>query len=66
MAKGTTLVVAPGVSYSQGRGWEVAIEAMIPTTKATGTGVGVIAQFVLQLDHLLPDSVFGRPLFPPP
>jgi hypothetical protein len=38
---------------------------MIPTTKATGSGVGVIAQLVLQLDYLLPDSVVGRPIFPP-
>ena len=59
----TTLLVAPGISYTRGRGWELAIEAMIPTTKATGSGFGVIAQLVLQLDYLLPDSV-GRPIFP--
>ena len=63
--KGTTLVVAPGVSYSNNRGWEFAIEALIPTTKATGSGVGVIAQLVVQLDYLLPDSVVGRPIFAP-
>jgi hypothetical protein len=61
----TTLVVAPGVIYSRGRGWELGIEAMIPTTRATGTGVGVIAQLLIQLDYLLPDSVVGRPLFRP-
>ena len=61
----TTLVVAPGISYSRGTGWELGIEAMIPTTRATGTGVGVIAQLVIQLDYLLPDSVVGRPLFRP-
>lgn len=61
----TTLVVAPGISYSRGRGWELGIEAMIPTTRATGHGVGVIAQLVIQLDYLLPDSVVGRPLFLP-
>jgi hypothetical protein len=61
----TTLVVAPGVSYSRGRGWELAIEAMIPTTRATGSGIGVIAQLLLQLDYLLPDSVVGRPIFRP-
>ena len=60
-----TLEVAPGVSYSRGRGWELAIEATIPTNKATGSGLGVIAQVVIQLDYLLPDSVFGRPLFSP-
>jgi hypothetical protein len=61
----TTLVVAPGVIYSRGRGWELGIEAMIPTTRATGTGIGVIAQLLIQLDYLLPDSVVGRPIFRP-
>jgi hypothetical protein len=61
----TTLVVAPGVVYSRGRGWELGIEAIIPTTKATGTGIGVIAQLLIQLDYLLPDSVVGRPIFFP-
>src|SRR6516164_11234247 len=61
----TTLVVAPGVSYSRGRGWELGIEAMIPTTRATGHGIGVIAQLLVQLDYLLPESVIGRPIFVP-
>jgi hypothetical protein len=61
----TTLVVAPGVSYSRGSGWELAIEAMIPTTRATGSGIGVIAQLLIQLDYLLPDSVVGQPIFRP-
>jgi hypothetical protein len=59
----TTLLVAPGISYTRGRGWELGIEAMIPTTKATGSGIGVIAQLVIELDYLLPYSV-GRPIFP--
>jgi hypothetical protein len=59
-----TLVVAPGINYSQGSGWEVGIEAQIPTNRATGTGWGVIAQVVIQLDYLMPDSILGRPLFP--
>jgi hypothetical protein len=62
----TTLVVAPGISYSRGKGWELAIEAMIPTTRATGAGIGVIAQLLIQLDYLSPDSVVGRPIFRPP
>jgi hypothetical protein len=61
----TTNLVAPGISYSEGNGWEFGIEAMIPTTKATGSGVGVIAQLVLQLDYLLPNSVVGRPILAP-
>ena len=62
----TTLVVAPGLSFSQGSGWEFAAEALIPATRATGTGAGVIAQLVVQLDYLLPSSLLGRPLFPLP
>jgi hypothetical protein len=61
----TMILVAPGISYSEGKGRELAIEAMIPATKATGSGVDVIAQLVLQLDYLLPNSVVGRPIFPP-
>jgi len=53
------------VIYSRGKGWELGIEAVIPTTRATGTGAGVIAQLVIQLDYLLPDSVVGRPIFLP-
>jgi hypothetical protein len=61
--KSTTLVVAPGVSYSDNRGWEFAIEALVPTNKATGRGLGVIAQLVVQFDYLLSDSAVGRPIF---
>jgi len=60
-----TLVIAPGVSYSRGAGWEVGIEALIPSNRATGTGWGVIAQVVIQLDYLLPNSILGRPLIAP-
>jgi hypothetical protein len=60
----TTLLVAPGISYTRGRGWELGIEALIPTTRATSTGIGVIAQLVIQLDYLFPESI-GRPIFPP-
>jgi hypothetical protein len=38
---------------------------MITTTRTTGTGIGIIAQLSIQLDHLLPDSVVGRPIFLP-
>jgi hypothetical protein len=60
-----TALVAPGVSYSNGGGWEFGIEALIPATKATGSGVGIAAQLLLQLDYLLPGSILGRPLFRP-
>ena len=62
----TTLQIAPGVSYSEGRGWELAIEAQIPTNKATGSGLGVIAQVVILFDYLAPDSFLGRPIFGAP
>jgi hypothetical protein len=60
---GNTLTVAPGINYAEGAGWEVAIEALIPANKASGTGIGVIAQVVIQFDYLLPDSILGRPVF---
>jgi len=61
----TTFVVASGVSYTRGRGWELGIEAMIPTTRATGHGIGVIAQLFIDLGYLFPESVVGRPIFVP-
>lgn len=57
------LVVGPGISYSQSSGWELGVEAMIPTNRATGRGVGVIAQVVVQLDYLLAGTFLGRPIF---
>lgn len=60
----TTAVIAPGLSYA-GAGWEVAIEALVPMTRATGRGVGAIAQFHLSLDYLAGDTI-GRPLFSEP
>ena len=30
---------------------------MIPTNKATGSGIGLIARLVIQFDYLLPDSI---------
>ena len=58
------LMIAPGFSYTEGSGWEFGIEALIPGTSGAGHGVGVIAQFVVQLDYLLPNSILGRPIFP--
>lgn len=56
----TTALVAPGVSYA-GEGWELAVEALVPATRATGTGVGVTAQVHFSLDFLFPDTL-GKPL----
>jgi len=61
---GTTFNIAPGFNYTQGSGWELEIEAQIPTNKATGSGVGVVAQVVILFDYLLPNSFIGHPIFP--
>jgi len=58
----TTALIAPGTSYA-GEGWEFLIEALVPTTRATGAGVR--AQLNLALDYLFPSTI-GRPLFAPP
>lgn len=60
----TTALFGPGVTYA-GEGYEIAVEALIPATRATGRGIGVTAQLHLALDFLLPDSL-GRPLFSAP
>jgi len=58
----TTVLIAPGVSYA-GEGWEFAVEALVPATSATGSGVGVTAQLHLALDFLFADTPLGRPIF---
>ena len=60
----TTALIAPGVSYA-GTGWELAVEALLPATRATGRGVGVTVQFHLSLDFVFADTI-GRPLFSVP
>ena len=60
----TTALFAPGFSYA-GEGWELAVEALVPATRATGRGIGVTAQLHLALDFLAPDTL-GRPLFSAP
>lgn len=60
-----TALIGPGVSYA-GEGWEVAVEALIPVTRATGRGIGVTAQVHLALDYLFAGSPIGRPLLSGP
>ena len=60
----TTALIAPGLSYA-GAGWELAIEGLVPASRATGRGVGVIAQFHLSLDFVAAETI-GRPLFSAP
>jgi hypothetical protein len=56
-----TALIAPGVSYA-GEGWEFAVEAQLPATRATGSGIGVTAQLHIALDFFFSDSI-GKPLF---
>jgi len=58
---GTTGTVTPGVLWI-GRYFQVGLEAIIPVNRASGTGVGVLAQLHLYLDDLFPNSI-GKPIF---
>jgi hypothetical protein len=59
-----TALVAPGISYA-GDGWEFAVEAQLPATRATGSGIGVTAQLHIALDFFFSDSI-GKPIFSNP
>ncbi len=54
-------LVAPGFNYA-GAGWDFGLEALVPLSRASGSGVGVAAQLHLSLDFLFPTTI-GRPLF---
>ncbi|HZK89312.1 MAG TPA: hypothetical protein VFC56_04115 [Stellaceae bacterium] len=60
----STALIAPGVSYA-GDGWEFAVEAQLPVSRATGSGIGVTAQLHIALDFFFSDSI-GKPLFANP
>ena len=57
----TTGTINPGIIYA-GKTYQVAIEAMIPVNRQSGTGVGVIAQLHFFLDDIFPNTL-GRPIF---
>jgi len=57
----STGIIAPGLIYLS-RGFQFGIEALIPSTRFSGHGVGVIAQFHVFLDDLFPKSL-GKPFF---
>lgn len=57
---GTQIVFAPGVIY-QGDNFQFGVEALIPGNKASGTSVGVIAQFHVFFDDLFPNTL-SKPL----
>ena len=61
----STISIAPGASYA-GAGWELGLEAVVPATRASGSGVGAEMQLHLSLDYLFAGSFLGRPLFSAP
>lgn len=57
----TNILICPGISYA-GQGYEFLVEALVPASKATAAGTGVVAMVHFSLDYLFPDTI-GRPLF---
>jgi hypothetical protein len=59
----TTGTIQPGVVWV-GNTFQVAVEALIPINRQSGTNVGVIAQLHLFLDDIDPHGI-GKPIFGP-
>jgi hypothetical protein len=57
---GTTGTINPGVIWV-GNYFQLALEAIIPINRASGTGVGAMAQLHLYLDDIFPTTI-GAPL----
>jgi hypothetical protein len=57
----TTGTINPGLIYVANT-YQIAVEAMIPVNRQSGTSVGVIAQLHLYLDDIFPTTI-GRPIF---
>jgi len=57
----TTGTVNPGIIYA-GNTFQVAVEAVIPINRQSGTSVGIIGQLHFFLDDIFPNSL-GRPIF---
>jgi len=58
---GTTGTVNPGIAWF-GKYTQVTVEAIVPVNRASGNGVGAIAQLHFYVDDIFPDSL-GRPIF---
>jgi len=56
----TVGTINPGIIWS-GQSMQFGIEAIIPTTKASGKNIGIIAQLHFYLDDIFPNTI-GRPL----
>jgi hypothetical protein len=59
----TTGTINPGVIWVSNT-FQVAVEALIPINRQSGSNVGVIAQLHLYLDDIDPRGI-GRPIFGP-
>jgi hypothetical protein len=59
----TTGTINPGVIWVSNT-FQIAVEALIPINRQSGTNVGVIAQLHLYLDDIDPRGI-GRPIFGP-
>jgi hypothetical protein len=59
----TTGTINPGIIWVSNT-YQVAVEALIPINRQSGTNVGVIAQLHLYLDDIDPRGI-GRPIFGP-
>jgi hypothetical protein len=57
----TTAFVNPGIIWA-GQSLQLGVEAVIPLTRDSGTGVGVIGQIHFYLDDLFPTTI-GKPIF---
>ena len=57
----TTGTINPGIIYVSNK-YQVAIEAMIPVNRQSGTSVGIIGQLHFYLDDIFPNTL-GRPIF---
>jgi hypothetical protein len=57
----TTGTINPGVIWA-GNTFQVAVEALIPINRQSGSNVGVVAQLHLYLDDIDPHGI-GKPLF---
>jgi hypothetical protein len=58
----TTGTVGPGVVYIGDKA-QLGVEAIVPVNRASGDGVGVIAQLDIFLDDAFPHSPLFRPIF---
>lgn len=60
--KRTTGTINPGLLYVADK-YQLGVEAIVPINRASGDGVGVIAQLHLYLDDIFPTTI-GQPLIP--